>query len=508
MAPLPGDYQEPDEVEAGQPVPAESFNKYGNSIIWLKNKIGDSSTFDDIAPTSTRGDLIVRGASANQRLAIGGGAQFLMSTGEMPQWQVLDPYLNMSAVESGQLPVAHGGTGSDLSETGGSGHVLKQASEGADITVGPLEASDIPNLDASKLASGQVPVARGGTGANLSSTGGAGQVLKQSSAGGAVTVGALAASDIPSLDTSKLTTGSLPVARGGTGQSSAPAALIALSPTNTRGDLIVRGATEHERLSIGGAGRFLRSNGTDPSWQLLTASDIPDLAASKITSGQLPVARGGTGADLSATGGSGQVLKQSSTGADVTVGALVASDIPDLDAAKITSGQLSAARGGVPSGTAFPGSPSAGDRFFRTDAGFECYYDGSRWLTTCEFVVPIVSQAQYSTNADTSPVLISAVDTFRITRITMSTLVLATNNGSNYWSIALQGVNDAFTAFTVVMTANTASQAANAYTRSTPTASDPQLAAGRAALRLGLTKTGSPGDLRIMLTVHYRFVLT
>lgn len=254
-------------------------------------------------------------------------------------------------------------------------------------------------------------------------------------------------------------------------------------------------------------GRVLRYDGS--SWvSIVTPDDIPNLDTSKLTSGQLAVARGGTGADLSATGGAGQVLKQSSTGAAVTVEALVASDIPNLDAAKITSGQLASARGGVPSGTAFPSSPAAGERFFRTDTGFEYFYDGSRWLTTCEFVVPIVGLTQYSANADTPAVLVSATDTFRITRITMSTYVATTNNGSNYWNVALQGVNDAFTAFTVISTANTSAQSANTFVRSAPTASDPQLASGRAALRLGLTKTGSPGDLRIMLSVHYRFVIT
>lgn len=48
----------------------------------------------------------------------------------------------------------------------------------------------------------------------------------------------------------------------------------------------------------------------------------------------LPVAvgSGGTGADLSATGGSGHVLKQASAGAAVTVGALAAGDITDWPA--------------------------------------------------------------------------------------------------------------------------------------------------------------------------------
>lgn len=90
------------------------------------------------------------------------------------------------------------------------------------------------------------------------------------------------------------------------------------------------------------------------------------------------LAYGGTGADLSGTGGAGQYLKQSSTGASVTVGTIPASDIASgaaltktddtnvtltlggtpgsalLAATSLTlgwSGQLSAARGGTGIGT-------------------------------------------------------------------------------------------------------------------------------------------------------------
>lgn len=46
-------------------------------------------------------------------------------------------------IVSGQLSVNYGGTGADLSGTGGAGQVLKQESSGGSITVGPLSASDI-----------------------------------------------------------------------------------------------------------------------------------------------------------------------------------------------------------------------------------------------------------------------------------------------------------------------------------------------------------------------------
>ena len=64
-----------------------------------------------------------------------------------------------------------------------------------------------------------------------------------------------------------------------------------------------------------------------PTFRLLVTSDIPNLPASIITSGQLALARGGTAADLSGTGGTSFVLRQSTAGAAITVSQLAYSDI-------------------------------------------------------------------------------------------------------------------------------------------------------------------------------------
>lgn len=61
----------------------------------------------------------------------------------------------------------------------------------------PSTVSGITSAD----FSGQLSVANGGTGANLSATGGASQVLKQTSAGAAITVGQVSSSDISGLPT-------------------------------------------------------------------------------------------------------------------------------------------------------------------------------------------------------------------------------------------------------------------------------------------------------------------
>ena len=77
-----------------------------------------------------------------------------------------------------------------LNLAAGSNVSLAESAGSVTITV------TIPNLDASKITTGQIALARGGTAADLSATGGTSQVLKQASAGAAITVGQLAASDL------------------------------------------------------------------------------------------------------------------------------------------------------------------------------------------------------------------------------------------------------------------------------------------------------------------------
>ena len=63
-------------------------------------------------------------------------------------------------------------------------------------------------------------------------------------------------------------TGTLPIANGGTGQTTASAAFNALSPITTAGDLILgNGTNSATRLAIGPNTYVLTSNGTTASWQ-------------------------------------------------------------------------------------------------------------------------------------------------------------------------------------------------------------------------------------------------
>ena len=120
----------------------------------------------------------------------------------------------------GTLPIANGGTGATTAAAAwtalGGGAIGKKAS---------LAASDIPNLSTDKLTSGTLSVARGGTGkdthtSNAVLTGnGASAVNNVATASGAFY--ATAANGAPSF-------GTLPIAQGGTGATTAAAAWTAL----------------------------------------------------------------------------------------------------------------------------------------------------------------------------------------------------------------------------------------------------------------------------------------
>jgi hypothetical protein len=158
-----------------------------------------------------------------------------------------------SFIGSGTVALARGGLAADISGTGGAGFVLKQTSAGAAVTVAALVATDLPshNHVASNITSGTLALSVGGLAADLSATGGAGFVLKQTAAGAAVSVAAIATTDLPT----------------------------------------------HNHV------------------------------ASNITSGTLALSVGGLAADLSATGGTAQFLKQSTAGGAITVGTIAATEV-------------------------------------------------------------------------------------------------------------------------------------------------------------------------------------
>ena len=84
---------------------------------------------------------------------------------------------------------------------------------------------------------------------------------------------AITESDVPNLPASKITSGELPIARGGTGQATAGAAFDALSPMTALGDLIVGGAGgAAQRLAIGTPLYYPRVNAAGTGYEFVEAA--------------------------------------------------------------------------------------------------------------------------------------------------------------------------------------------------------------------------------------------
>lgn len=145
---------------------------------------------------------------------------------------------------------------------------------GAVIPLGGGGSSGITGIaittNASWLSVSGSPLFSAGTiQVNAIGTFGANQVLATPIGGtGAPQVRPLVAADIPVLDTSKLTTGVLPAARGGTDNGS-----------YATGDLLYASApTALSRLALGTNRYFLHSNGTLPAYGTLVDADLPAVA--------------------------------------------------------------------------------------------------------------------------------------------------------------------------------------------------------------------------------------
>ena len=183
-------------------------------------------------------------------------------------------------------------------------------------------------------------------------------------------------------------TGTVAIANGGTGATTASAAFDALSPLTTIGDILYAGASGADTRLAGNQSttkQFLSSTGTGsvanaPVWAALTASDIPAHSASLINSGLLSVAYGGTGA---ATTTANYVFAGPTTGTGAPLfRTLVAGDLPPMGGA---NGTAAGSAGAIP-------GPAATDnvKFLRGDG---------TWATPAAAAGGSTNQIQYNSGS-------------------------------------------------------------------------------------------------------------
>jgi hypothetical protein len=154
-------------------------------------------------------------------------------------------------------------------------------------------------------------------------------------------------------------------------------------------------------------------------------------------------------------------------------------------------------------GTSFPGSPSTGQRYIRTDRQIEYYYDGTRWLSTQLFVQALGIQSTLSpyigTNAGAlvAPNPWAGIYDIYIADVVFQYYLSATGN----WTMAFTNAAGTSLSSTTASTVTTRTTVRNAY--NTVFANS---GANQTGFGLNLTENSGSGDLYPQCAITYRLV--
>lgn len=192
---------------------------------------------------------------------------------------------------------------------------------------------------------------------------------------------------------------------------------------------------------------------------------------------------------------------------DRIVGRVTGGEITALTAAQV---------GSLFSGTAFPGSPSDRQTFYRTDRDIQYFYDlaNTRWLSVQEQTVSFPAETaavdsslgiSAAANAGRLPVPYRGTYSILITRFQVRTLVPTTNDGTKYWTIKL---NRADSADSDVQIGTTMDTSADTASTNHDHFISPNVVCDSTArqLKLRVDKVSTPGNLNVQGLLSYRLV--
>lgn len=164
---------------------------------------------------------------------------------------------------------------------------------------------------------------------------------------------------------------------------------------------------------------------------------------------------------------------------------------------------------GTASGTSFPGSPSDGDLFYRTDTRILYEYDLSslQWLSVDRKYVSMGPGDVI--DATTTAAIVRAVPVFEKVYIESwqtNSFVSTTNTGSAYWTLTLRKFDTGASTTSNIGTFSTNADAASAATTHSVTIGVTVDPASNNRVDAISTKTGAPGALRCPMILVVRSV--
>lgn len=168
--------------------------------------------------------------------------------------------------------------------------------------------------------------------------------------------------------------------------------------------------------------------------------------------------------------------------------------------------------GGTPRGDTFPGSPTTGAEYHRTDirGGMDFFYDGTRWVSKQIFSaskhVRYASGTGEATDGQVYLNLIAApgYDVWCI-QMDYAYFVNTTNNGSNYWTLDVWDSNNASN---IAASFDTSAGTAATWVNGTDTVGSLLTDSEYISFHGEVNKTGSPGSISSCVDLLYRVVAT
>jgi hypothetical protein len=162
-------------------------------------------------------------------------------------------------------------------------------------------------------------------------------------------------------------------------------------------------------------------------------------------------------------------------------------------------------------GTAFPGTPSfTGQRFFRSDRGIEYYYDGTRWLSTTIYTLPVAVQDATFLNP------VSATGTFRtvspfanlydiyVERVFTESYLTSATTSSNYFTIQFSNSTAAAAGVNMGSSISLQNDTQNSWTHHQQTV-NATVASTVNSFSMAFTRVGT-GTAYILGTVQFRLI--